>query len=91
MATFSYARFEDVFVVDGVNLDDAAKVRLLLRKLDSQSHSKYINSILPKKPSDNHFEETVKILKRVFGEPESLFSVRYEKTNRRLLHIRKFG
>lgn len=72
-----YARYEDSFVVDGVKLDDAAKVRILLRKLDSHSHSKYINLILPKKPSENNFEDTVKILKRMFGEPESLFSIRY--------------
>ncbi|XP_037040283.1 uncharacterized protein K02A2.6-like [Bradysia coprophila] len=77
--TFStwYARHEDVFTVDAKNLDDAAKVRLLLRKLDEDSHSKYVNFILPKKSNENSLEETVKILKRMFGEPESLFSIRY--------------
>lgn len=72
-----YARYEDAFTVDGVKLDDAAKVRLLLRKMDSISHSKYINFILPKKANENTFDETVKILTRMFGEPESLFSIRY--------------
>ncbi|XP_037028712.1 uncharacterized protein K02A2.6-like [Bradysia coprophila] len=72
-----YDRHEDVFLVDAKNLDDAAKVRLLLRKLDDKSHSTYVNFILPKKTSQNSFEDTVKILKKMFGEPESLFSVRY--------------
>lgn len=72
-----YARYEDIFTVDGAQLDDAAKVRLLLRKLDSNSHSEYINFILPKKPSDNNFQDTVTLLKKMFGEPESLFSIRY--------------
>lgn len=72
-----YARFEDTLSIDGVKLDDAAKVRVLLRKLDSSSHSKYIDYILPKKPSENNFEETIKILKVMFSEPDSLFSIRY--------------
>lgn len=72
-----YARYEDTFAVDGIKLDDAAKVRLLLRKIDTISHSKYSNFILPKKPNENNFEETVKILKQMFGEPESLFSIRF--------------
>lgn len=72
-----YARFEDTFSIDGVKLDDAAKVRVLLRRLDSSSHSKYIDYILPKKPSENSFEDTIKILKVMFGEPDSLFSIRY--------------
>lgn len=72
-----YDRYEDTFNIDGAKLDDAAKVRLLLRKLDSNSHSQYIHFILPKKPSEVNFEESVKILKRMFGEVESLFSIRY--------------
>lgn len=72
-----YERYEDVFTVDAANMDDAAKVRLLLRKLDPNSHSQYIHFILPKKPSENTFEQTVEILKTMFGEPESLFSIRY--------------
>lgn len=72
-----YAIHEDVFSVDGNKLNDAAKVRLLLRKIDPHSHSQYINFILPKKPADNSFDETVVILKRMFGEPETLFRIRY--------------
>lgn len=77
--TFStwYDRNEDVFLVDAKNLDEPAKVRLLLRKLDVNSHSQYVNFIKPKKSSENSFLDTVKILKRMFGELETLFSIRY--------------
>lgn len=43
-----YSRYTDLFETDARNLDDAAKVRLLLRKLDTPSHSRYVNYILPK-------------------------------------------
>lgn len=72
-----YAIHEDIFLVDGDKLDDTAKVRLLLRNIDPHSHSQYINFILPKKPAENSFADTVVILKRMFGEPESLFRIRY--------------
>lgn len=72
-----YARHEDSFLIDGAKLDDAARVRIMLRKLDSNSHSKYIDFILPKKANEKTFEETVNILKVMFGEPDSLFSIRY--------------
>lgn len=72
-----YAMHEETFTVDANKLDDASKVRLLLRKLDSISHSKYINFILPKKTGEINFVETVEVLKRMFGEPESLFNIRF--------------
>ena len=46
-----YSRHEDIFLVEGKILDDASKVRLLLRKLDTNSHNRYSNFILPKKTS----------------------------------------
>jgi len=38
-----YARYEDLFEHDASKLDDAAKTRLLLRKLSTEVHHKYIN------------------------------------------------
>lgn len=73
-----YARFEDVFKVDGQQLDDNAKVRLLLRKIGTQFHERYVNSILPKHPRDFKFEETVTKLKKLFGRQTSLFNARYQ-------------
>ncbi|XP_036334882.1 uncharacterized protein K02A2.6-like [Rhagoletis pomonella] len=72
-----YARYEDLFEVDAANLDDAAKVRLLLRKLSVLEHTKYVNSILPKHPRDHTFKETVEKLTKLFGSQKSLFNMRY--------------
>ncbi|XP_055604595.1 uncharacterized protein K02A2.6-like [Uranotaenia lowii] len=71
-----FARYEDVFRQDGQHLDDAAKVRLLLRKVDSQFHERYLDSILPSHPRDFDFETTVTKLKRLFGRQKSLFNAR---------------
>ncbi|XP_017484186.1 PREDICTED: uncharacterized protein K02A2.6-like [Rhagoletis zephyria] len=72
-----YARYEDLFTVDAAKLDDAAKVRLLLRKLNTVVHNKYINYILPKHPRDLTFKETVEKLKQLFGLQTSLFNIRF--------------
>ncbi|KFD52634.1 hypothetical protein M513_06481 [Trichuris suis] len=73
-----YARYEDIFTIECGQMEDAAKVRLVLRKLNISAHQKYINFILPKKPSDIGFAETVKRLKDMFGRQRSLFSARYQ-------------
>ncbi|XP_065087245.1 uncharacterized protein K02A2.6-like [Ochlerotatus camptorhynchus] len=68
-----YARYEDVFTKDGQSLDDAARVRLLLRKLSTPLHEKYVNTILPKHPRDFTLDETVTKLKKLFGRQKSVF------------------
>lgn len=73
-----YARYEDLFSCDAAALDDAAKVRLLLRKLGTVEHQRYIDYILPKFPKDYNFNETVKKLKDIFDAKESIFSTRYK-------------
>ncbi|CAH8546802.1 unnamed protein product [Schistosoma rodhaini] len=73
-----YKKYEDVFNVDLETFDDAAKVRVLLRKLGTIEHERYTNYILPKNPRDISFEETVKMLSQIFGEQSSLFSIRYQ-------------
>ena len=52
--TFStwYKRYEDIFLVDAENLDEQAKVRLLMQKLGPAEHTKYCNFILPKNPRE---------------------------------------
>ncbi|XP_037810815.1 uncharacterized protein K02A2.6-like isoform X2 [Lucilia sericata] len=71
-----YERYEDVFQVDADQLDDAAKVRLLLRKVSNGVFNKYKDYLLPKQPRDVTFQQTVDILKKLFGRKESLFSTR---------------
>ncbi|XP_062704527.1 uncharacterized protein K02A2.6-like [Aedes albopictus] len=73
-----FDRYQDLFENDARQLEDAAKVRLLLRKLDTPSHSRYINYILPKLPKDVTFEDTVKILKKIFGNQVSTFRKRFQ-------------
>lgn len=72
-----YARYEDLFEIDAKNLDDAAKVRLLLRKMNTAVHNKYINYILPKHLRDFIFKETVEKLKQLFGSQISIFNMRF--------------
>lgn len=61
-----YRRYEDLFLLDGSKLDDAARVRLLLRKLNTSAHERYVNCILPKHPREFQFDETVTKLKKTF-------------------------
>ncbi|XP_062715677.1 uncharacterized protein K02A2.6-like [Aedes albopictus] len=72
-----YSRYVDLFDSDAKNLEDAAKVRLLLRKLDTPSHTRYVNYILPKLPKHVNFADTVEILKKIFGAQTSTFNKRF--------------
>ncbi|CAH8633842.1 unnamed protein product [Schistosoma margrebowiei] len=56
--------YEDLFKVDLKNLDDAAKVRILLRKLGTAEHERYSNFILPKNPRDFSFDATIEIFRK---------------------------
>ncbi|WKY15714.1 hypothetical protein Q1695_000865 [Nippostrongylus brasiliensis] len=68
-----YSRYEDIISKDGSTLDDAAKVRLIVSKLDAR----FTNHIRPYKTSDIPLEDTVKTLKQLFGHNASVFSRRY--------------
>lgn len=56
-----YSRYNDLFSEDANNLSDSAKSRLLLRKLDTPAHTKFVNYILPKQPVDYTFDEIVEM------------------------------
>ena len=61
LETFSYApdkdktfeanhrRYEDIYITDCADWTDAKNVRLLLRKLGTVEHNKFVDYILPKK------------------------------------------
>ena len=72
-----FNRHQDIFENDAGQLKDAAEVRLLLRKLDIHSHSRYLNYILPKLHKDVKFEDTVKILNKIFGHQTTMFQKRF--------------
>ncbi|XP_050072320.1 uncharacterized protein K02A2.6-like [Anopheles maculipalpis] len=73
-----YSRYEDLFMRDAARIDDAAKVRLLLRKLGPLEHERYVNYILPRNPREYTLETTVVKLKSIFGKTESLLTKRYK-------------
>ncbi|CAH8624689.1 unnamed protein product [Dicrocoelium dendriticum] len=73
-----FKRWEDMFQTDFSRQDDSWKVRLLLRKLGTNEHTRFLDHILPKEPKDITFNEAVATLKEIFGESTSLFSIRYQ-------------
>ncbi|XP_053698900.1 uncharacterized protein K02A2.6-like [Sabethes cyaneus] len=73
-----FSRYADLFEKYAAKLDDSAKVRLLLRKLNPAAHDRYTSFILPKLSKDFDFAETIKKLKTIFGTPVSTFNRRYQ-------------
>ena len=73
-----FKRWDDIFRTEFSKFDDAWKVRLLLRKLGTMEHERYINFILPKGARDFSFDDTIKQLAEIFGDQSSLFNVRYQ-------------
>lgn len=73
-----FSRYDDLFEQDAARLNDAAKVRLLLRKLGIPEHERYISSILPREPKHFGFADTVGKLKALFSIKESVVSRRYK-------------
>lgn len=73
-----FNRYRDLFTYDAHNLDNSGRIRLLLRKLDTTAHTRYVNLILPKKPCDFTFDETVKKLTEIFGKSDSIFNLRFK-------------
>lgn len=71
-----YERYEDIFLVEGEKLDDAAKVRLLLRKVSTVVFDRYKDYLLPKHTREVSFNDTVETLKKLFGRKQSQFSLR---------------
>ncbi|XP_065090781.1 uncharacterized protein K02A2.6-like [Ochlerotatus camptorhynchus] len=72
-----FSRYVDLFDKDAGKLDDAAKVRLLLRKLSPPEHERYNSFILPKLTREFTFAATVEKLKSLFGATVSTFQRRY--------------
>uniref|UniRef100_A0A182HMJ9 DUF7083 domain-containing protein n=1 Tax=Anopheles arabiensis TaxID=7173 RepID=A0A182HMJ9_ANOAR len=62
-----YSRYSELFDWDACNLDNAGKVRLLLRKLSPQDHERYNSFILPKLAREFTFEQTVEKLKSLYN------------------------
>ena len=76
-----YRRFETIFTKRCEKWSDEEKITLWLQKLGTEENTKFTNLILPKKPKDISFSETVKMLCSIFGERDSLFHTRYKCLN----------
>ncbi|XP_049283851.1 uncharacterized protein K02A2.6-like [Anopheles funestus] len=76
-----YSRYEGLLTKDAAQLDEAARVRLLLRKLGPMEHERLINFILPSLPHDFSFDAILDKLKQLFGKSESLLSRRFKCFN----------
>ncbi|VDM25800.1 unnamed protein product [Toxocara canis] len=70
-------QYEDIIVQDGSTLDEAAKARLIVSKLDAAAYARFTNHILPKRPSELCFDDTIKTLKELSGHNTSVFARRY--------------
>lgn len=77
--TFSawYSRYEDLFLKDAERLDDSAKVRLLLRRIGTQEHYRFVSYILPNTPKDFSFVEIIEKMQVLFSTRESAIKRRY--------------
>ncbi|KAK6736008.1 hypothetical protein RB195_018967 [Necator americanus] len=72
-----YNRCEDVISKDGATLDDVAKARLIVSKLDAVTYARFTNHILPKRACDVPLTDTVAVVKELFGHNTSVFARRY--------------
>ena len=76
-----YRRYEDIYITDCADWTDTKKVRLLLRKLGTVEHYKFVDYILPKKPGEHGFLETVELLSELFSSKTFLFHKRWKCLN----------
>ncbi|KAI1693837.1 hypothetical protein Ddc_22511 [Ditylenchus destructor] len=73
-----YKRHGDIFEEDGKDVSDAAKARLLVQKLGTAEHRKYLDSIKPKEPKELSFEASVKQLMSLFAPTISKVTRQYQ-------------
>lgn len=76
-----FRRFETIFNKRCETWSDEQKVGLLLQKLGPNESTKYTNLLLPRKPDEVSFQETIKTLTSMFGERSSLFHTRFSCLN----------
>ncbi|BHF74263.1 hypothetical protein SprV_0401734800 [Sparganum proliferum] len=54
-----FIKYELLFEGEGKSLADGEKVEILLLKLGRMEHEKYVKFVLPKKPAEIEFRETL--------------------------------
>ena len=86
-----FRRVEDVYKIDCEKWADSKKVCLLLQKIGTTEHNKFVDYILPRKTSNLTFPEAVKLLTELFSpktipQKVEVFELN-QKTQRRLLNF----
>ena len=76
-----YRRYEDISNVDCEQWRSEKKLRLLLGKLGTTEHNRFVDFILPKKTTDLDFSETIKLLSELFRSNATLFHKRWKCLN----------
>ena len=74
----NFKRYKTIFAKRCQSWSDEEKIMLLLQKLGAHENTIYTNYILPNKPEEMSFEETIETLSKMFGERDSLFHTRYK-------------
>ena len=76
-----YRRYEDISITNCADWTDAKNVWLLLQKLGTVEHNKFVDYILTKKNCELGFLEPVKLLSELFSSKTSLFHKRWKCLN----------
>lgn len=72
-----YNRYSGIIASIGAELTDKSRVELVLMKLESNANELYRNSLMPAKPSELSFSETIKRLTQLFKRKVSLLRTRW--------------
>ncbi|CAB3406107.1 unnamed protein product [Caenorhabditis bovis] len=75
-----FDRNHDIIEIDGKDLDDATRIRIVVSKLENKKAEQFRSFILPKTPADVNFN--VATLKKLFNQTKSLARLRYELLSR---------
>ena len=72
----TFPAYKTIFAKRCQSWSDEEKIMLVLHE-----NTKYMNYILPNKPEEMSFEETIETLSKIFGERDSWFHTRYRCLN----------
>ena len=73
-----FRRYDYLYKTDNGNWSDSKKIHLLLSKLGSTEHTKFVNYILPLKTYELTFTEAIELLMELFSPKTSLFRQKME-------------
>ena len=76
-----FKRFKVLYATYCVNWAVSMTVHLLLKKLGTTEHTKFVNYILPSKTNKLTFTKVVKLLREFFSPKTSLFHIRWKCMN----------